>query len=198
MWLPTNEDRSNPLNGPAGGRRRGAARQTVPTAHPLGAQPGDQNKSIGLDQTSYGAIARVHWGALDRTFTAPYSHASALRVKTSLLCRPHARAPVGKKGSKMAPNLNRDGQGRYPRGPGNRGGHGVSRMDDGFHCAPLNLRLRPVIELPLRVSLPNTQLSTMCPQSFEVESIVGLTAGEAVLTKNWRSPDRTQIFLALL
>ena len=40
-----------------------------------------------------------------------------------------------------------DGRGGCPRGPGDRGGHGPSRTDDGFHCAALNLRLRPVIEL---------------------------------------------------
>ena len=63
----------------AGGR---AARQTAPTAHPLGAHQGGQRSSIALDQTGYGAILRVHWGPLNRTFPAQYSPASALSVET--------------------------------------------------------------------------------------------------------------------
>ena len=55
--------------------------QTAPTAPPLGARKGGQNSSIALDQTGYGAIRRAHWGALNRTFPAPYSPASALSVE---------------------------------------------------------------------------------------------------------------------
>ena len=41
---------------------------------------GGQNSSIAHDQTGYGSIQRVHSGALDRTFQAPYSPGSALSV----------------------------------------------------------------------------------------------------------------------
>ena len=41
---------------------------------------GGPKKSIALDQTGYGAVRRVHRGALDRTFPAPYSPGSALSV----------------------------------------------------------------------------------------------------------------------
>ena len=44
------------------------------------ARTGGPNSSIALDQTGYGAIRRVHWEALDRTFQAPYSPSSALSV----------------------------------------------------------------------------------------------------------------------
>ena len=72
-----------------GGR---AARQTAPTAHPLGARKGGQNSSIALDQTGYGAIRRVHWGVLDRTFPAPYSPASAPSVENPCF-GPRTRVP---------------------------------------------------------------------------------------------------------
>ena len=49
-------------------------------------------------------------------------------------------------GAKPEPATGMAGGG-CPRGPGNRGGHGTSRIDDGFRCAALNLCLRPVSEL---------------------------------------------------
>ena len=44
-----------------------------------------QNSSIAFDQTGYGAIRRVHWGAWDRTFRAPCSPGSALSVEIIVL-----------------------------------------------------------------------------------------------------------------
>ena len=44
-------------------------------------QKGGQNSSIALDQTGCGAILRVCWGPLDRTFPTPNSSASALGAK---------------------------------------------------------------------------------------------------------------------
>ena len=73
----------------AGGR---AARQTAPTAHPLGAQKGGLNSSTVPDQTGYGAILRAHWGPLNRTFPAQYSPASALSVETPCF-GPRTRVP---------------------------------------------------------------------------------------------------------
>ena len=48
------------------------------------AQWGGQKKSIALDQTGYGAIRRVDWGPLNRTFPAPYPQGSTLSVKKTL------------------------------------------------------------------------------------------------------------------
>ena len=45
------------------------------------AQKGGQKKSIALDQTGYGAIRRVNWGPLNRTFPAPYPPGSDLSVE---------------------------------------------------------------------------------------------------------------------
>ena len=42
---------------------------------------GGSEKSIALDQTGYGAIRRVDWGPLNRTFPAPYPPGSALSVE---------------------------------------------------------------------------------------------------------------------
>ena len=69
-------------------------------------RPGGQNSSIALDQTGYGAIRRVHWGALNRTFPAPYSPASALSVENPCF-GPWTRVPRSeqKKSGEMAPNL---------------------------------------------------------------------------------------------
>ena len=101
----------------AGGR---AARQTAPTAHPLGAQKGGLNSSTVPDQTGYGAILRAHWGPLNRTFPAPYSPTSALSVETPCF-GPWTRVPRSeqKKSGEMAPNLNqrRGWPGGMPEGP---------------------------------------------------------------------------------
>ena len=130
----------------AGGR---AARQTARTSHPEGAQKGGQNRSIALDQTGYGVIRWVHWGPLNRTFPAPYPLGSALSLETPCF-RPYTRVPHSsqKKVPKWRQTRTSDKhrRGECPRGPGNRGGHGPSRIGDGFHCAALNLCLRPVIE----------------------------------------------------
>ena len=83
-------------------------------------RPGGQNSSIALDQTGYGAIRRAHWGALNRTFPAPYSPASALSVETPCF-GPWTRVPRSeqKKSGEMAPNLNRrrGWPGGMPEGP---------------------------------------------------------------------------------
>ena len=56
------------------------------------AQKGGQKKSIALDQTGYGAIRRVDWGPLNRTFPAPYPPGSALSVENPC-CGPWAQVP---------------------------------------------------------------------------------------------------------
>ena len=100
---------------------------------------GGSKKSIALDQTGYGAIRRVHWGALDRTFPAPYSPGSALSVGNHCF-GPRAQVPplwAKKKVPKrrLSPTSDGDGRGGCPRGPGDRGGHGPSRVCGGCPCA---------------------------------------------------------------
>ena len=99
---------------------------------------GGLKSSIALDQTGYGAIRRVHWGALDRTFQAPYSPGSALSVGNHCF-GPRAQVPplwAKKKVPKRRLSPTSDGNGREgcPRGPGDRGGHGPSRVCGGSPC----------------------------------------------------------------
>ena len=102
---------------------------------------GGQNSSIALDQTGYGAIRRVHLGALDRTFPAPYSPGSALSFGNHCF-GPRAQVPPlwAKKVPKrrLSPTSDGDGRKGCPKGPGDRGGHGPSRVDNAFPCAALN------------------------------------------------------------
>ena len=53
---------------------------------------GGSEKSIALDQTGYGAIRRIDWGPLNRTFPAPYPPGSALSVENPC-CGPWAQVP---------------------------------------------------------------------------------------------------------
>ena len=114
---------------------------------------GGSEKSIALDQTGYGAIRRVHWGALDRTFQAPYSPGSALSVGNHCF-GPWAQVPplwakekVRKR--RLSPTSDGDGRGGCPRGPGDRGGHGPSRVCGGSPCAaPGPPRCAPKRRLP--------------------------------------------------
>ena len=108
---------------------------------------GVQNSSIALDQTGYGAVLRVHWGALDGTFPAPYSPGSALSVGNHCF-GPRAQVPplsAKKKVPKRRLSSTSDGDGREgcPRGPGNRGGHGPSRVCGGSPCAARDSRVVP-------------------------------------------------------
>ena len=69
---------------------------------------GGPKSSIALDQTGYGAIRRVHRGALDRTFQAPYSPGSILSVGDHCF-GPRAQGPplrAKKKSPKKAPKPN--------------------------------------------------------------------------------------------
>ena len=133
------------------------------------AQKGGQKKSIALDQTGYGAIRRVDWGPLNRTFPAPYPPGSALSVENPC-CGPWAQVPPSgpkkkwRNGAKPEPATGMPGGG-CPRGPGNRGGHGPSRIDDGFCCAALNLHLRPACG-PLRPTATHTKVLSVCPGAF--------------------------------
>ena len=58
-------------------------------------EQGGQNSSIALNQTGYGAILRVHWGALDRIFRAPDSPGSALSVGNHCFGPSGAGIPAG-------------------------------------------------------------------------------------------------------
>ena len=99
---------------------------------------GGPKKSIALDQTGYGAVRRVHWGALDRTFPAPYSPGSALSVGNHCF-GPQVQVPplwAKKKSAKKAakPNQRRGWPGGMPKGPwGPRG----PRAEPGLRRLPV-------------------------------------------------------------
>ena len=85
------------------------------------ARTGGPKSSIALDQTGYGAVRRVHRGALDRTFRAPYSPGSALSVGNHCF-GPWAQVPPlwakRKSAKKVAkPNQRRGWPGWMPKGP---------------------------------------------------------------------------------
>ena len=113
----------------------------------ISAQKGGLNKSTAPDQTGYGAIQRVHLRPLNRTFPAPYFPGPPLSVET------HCFGPLGQSVSlrrrypakKKCQTRASDGDGREgcPRGPENRGGHGLSRVCDGFPCAACNPLVMP-------------------------------------------------------
>ena len=91
-----------------------------------------------LDQTGYGAVRRVHRGALDRTFPAPYSPNSALCVGNHCF-GPRAQVPPLWAKTKvpkrwLSSTSDGDGRGGCPKGPGHRGGHGPSRVCGGCPC----------------------------------------------------------------
>ena len=94
------------LNGPPAGERHA---KPPPYPAPLAAQKGGRNSSITLNQTSYGAILRVHWGPLNRTFPAQYSPTSALSVENPCF-GPQTRVPrsaskKGQNGAKPEPAM---------------------------------------------------------------------------------------------
>ena len=51
----------------------------------VGAGHQKKTENVTWDQTGYGDIKRAHWGALDRTFPAPYPPSSALSVENHSL-----------------------------------------------------------------------------------------------------------------
>ena len=135
-------------------------------------EKGGPNKSIALDQTGYGAIQRVHLGPLNRTFPALYFPGSPLSVEN------HCFGTLGQSASfrrrylskKKCQTSTSDGDGREgcPRGPGNRGGHGLSRVGDGSPCAARNPLVMPK-NAPLRrlrTEGPHAEISDFSPGSL--------------------------------
>ena len=84
------------------------------------------------DQTTYGAIQSARWGAQDRTFLDQYSSGAALGVENHCFgpwaqvspSRPNQKLPK----RRQTQTSDGDGSGGYPRGRGNRRGHGLSRL----------------------------------------------------------------------
>ena len=111
--------------GVASQTKQNKTKQPVPPkVHPVAPKElgptGGQNSSIVLDQTSYGAVQKAHWGALDRTFPAPYSPGSTLSVGNHCFGPQAQVTPLwAKKSVKKVSKLNqRQGwPGGMPKGP---------------------------------------------------------------------------------
>ena len=129
-------------------------------------------KSIALDRTGYGAVQRVHLGPLNRTFPAPYFPGSPLSVENHCFGTSGQSASLRRrypsKKKCQTSTSDGDGQGGCPRGPGNRGGHGLSRVGDGSPCAARNPLVMPK-NAPLRrlrTEGPHAEISDFSPGSF--------------------------------
>ena len=133
---------------------------------------GGSEKSIAPDQTGYGAIQLVHLGPLNRTFPALYFPGSSLSVENHCFgtCGQSAsfrRRYLSKKKCQTSTS-DGDGRGGYSRGPGNRGGHGLSRAGDGSPCAARNPLVMPK-NAPLRrlrAEGPHAEISDFSPGSL--------------------------------
>ena len=115
---------------------------------------------------------QVHLGPLNRTFPAPYFPGSPLSVEN------HCFGTLGQSASfrRRYPSKKKcqtstsdgDGRGGCPRGPGNRGGHGLSRVGDGSPCAARNPLVMPK-NAPLRrlrAEGPHAEISDFSPGSL--------------------------------